>query len=242
LESDTQLLATWSFGKSQTEPWQAADVWSDDYKYVGHFDAEGAALSDVEAKDFNDFAEGFTIALWAKIEPSERHQRLAAFSSMSSSHVFCIDYAANGEDALSLGMEGYGFYLTPMGGTTGGFDAALGASAFAQKSVIARNGGEGYHHYAWTSDGKYFKTYFDGQLVSSQLLPMTLGSGIVGDRRMGASFGGSGEFAFGGLVDEVRVVKKARSARFIAAHCENMAGNMVTLGDVVRPGLEILVK
>ena len=224
LKENLELTATWSLGGTAEAAWPNEEVWNGDYKCVRHF-AQGDAGSS-EAKDFNDFADGFTISLWAKANGSTP-LRLASFSQ--NAYSINVDYAAN--NSISLGLNG--FYLTPKSGTEGGFNATLGVEALAEKSAIACRDND-LHHYAWTSDGRWFKKYFDGVLVSSEYLPMTLGSSNPGVRKMVA--------AFGATVDEVRVSRKARSAAWIAAHFANMSGSMVTLGEVVRPGLKITVR
>jgi hypothetical protein len=229
LDADKTLQATWQSGVN-IEAWPKAEVWKNNYKCAYHFDENGAAKIGLAADDFNDFADGFTVSVWADVG-SCATKKLAAFSA--SSYSFDINYTAEEQNVISLGLTG--FYLTPKSGSAGGFSADLGAAAFAEFSSIACGESQGVHHYVWISDGHWFKKYRDGELVSSMFVPMTLGSGIPGVRRMTASFAN-------GSLAEVHVANKARSAAWIAAEYANKAGGMVTLGEVTRPGLTASVK
>ena len=57
-----------------------------------------------------------------------------------------------------------------------------------------------------------------------------------------ASFGGSAALRYSGVLDEVRVVGKPRSAAWIAAAYANQTGQMVEVGPTERPGVLILLK
>ena len=200
------------------------------------FAPSGVELSGGNAKDFNDFAEGFTFSLWAKLEAGG-YQRLASFSR--DSYAFTVNYGSNTVDAISLGLEG--FYLTPKSGEAGGFNATLGVNALVERSAISRPDAE-WHQYAWTSDGRWLSMYRDGVCVSQVLMPMTLGSDIPGVRRMTAAFGGPSSLRYSGLLDEVRVVGAPRSAGWIAAEYANLSGNMVEVGDTAKPGLQLIIR
>ncbi len=198
------------------------------------FSSGAGTVSGELPKAFNDFADGFTVSLWAKVS-ARGAQRLSSVGN--GGYAFTVDYDANADGCLTLGLSG--FNLTPSGGAV--FDSSVGTARFTELSAIPCEDGE-WHHYAWSSDGRWFRTYRDGVELAKSHLPMTPGSAIAAVRNMVASFGGDGATRFGGLIDEFRVESCPRSAAWIAAAHANQSGRMVSIAPTVREGLMMLFR
>ncbi len=126
--------------------------------------------------------------------------------------------ASNTEDIVST-FSTYGYLLKYQSGTLQGVVYRNGTSASASTNVSALTG---WHHVAFTFDGRYIRLYLDGVLKNTNnagaTYPIQYDSSSV--TTIGSNSLGTTEF-FNGEIDEVRFWSVARSAA-------QLSGNMNT--------------
>ena len=107
---------------------------------------------------------------------------------------------------------------------------------------------DGWHHYAYTYDGRRFASYLDGVQVTNLEFRAAFGVDPRDNREttehvsFGAAPSGNNKVA-GGALDEYRAEKVGRSADWIRACWQNQATRtFCTVGPVCGRGLVIIIR
>ncbi|MBO7689166.1 MAG: DUF2341 domain-containing protein, partial [Kiritimatiellae bacterium] len=260
LTAATELTIAWQ-GLDATGDLSAdGTVWGDAYMRVYHFasaaessiyqaSASAASFSNYAAaespaggglafvnqtalslanKRFFDFSEGLTLQLWAKFNTVTPVYIASAVGGQQLAFI----HGYNDLDSMEL------FSYNPR--PENGGDALRGYSRLPRPD-------NGWHHYAYTYDGRRFASYLDGVQVTNVPFRATFGVSPNDNREtaMTVSFGAapSGSTKMNGALDEYRAEKVGRSADWIRACWKNQATRtFCTVGPVCGRGLAIIFR
>ena len=194
-----------------------------------------AALS-LANKRYLDFAEGLTLQLWAKLADGTASYVASAIGTQQLAFI----YGLTGDEHNAMSLFSYAPRPTSDGG-----------GALRNYSRLP-SPDDGWHHYAYTYDGRRFASYLDGVQVTNLEFRAAFGASRDGTSdnsqetsmqvHFGAAPSGSSKVANGAL-DEYRAEKVGRSADWIRACWKNQATRtFCTVGPVCGRGLAIIFR
>lgn len=263
LTSATELTISWQGFDATGDISAGGNVWNSDYLRVYHFASgressiyaahpfanDWAASTEAESPSGNgrrfdgqgtlrlanarflDFAEGMTLQTWAKIENTD--STYLALAGGVGQLGFISGFKG---DAIEL----FAYEPSPTPSRYAQQEALRGFSRIPRPD-------DGWHHYAYTYNGREFASYLDGERMTNVAFHAAFGSS-PGDNRdvdltchLGAS--PSGAHNLTGALDEFRVEKTGRSADWIRACWKNQSdSSFCVVGPVCNRGLVFVIR
>ena len=261
LTAATELTIAWQGLDATGDLSAGGTVWGDEYMRVYHFastaessiyQANSSSLANYSAaespagpglafdnqaalglsgKRFYDFAGGMTLQLWAKLADGNQSYVASAVGSQQLAFIYGLNSADRGV------MELYAYNPRPNNG-----------GDVLRNYARLRRPDDGWHHYAYTYDGRRFASYLDGVQVTNMEFRAAFGVDPRDNREtteqvfFGAAPSGGSKVADGAL-DEYRAEKVGRSADWIRACWKNQATRtFCTVGPVCGRGLTIIFR
>ena len=261
LTAATELTIAWQGLDATGDLSAGGTVWGDEYMRVYHFASTnessiyqanapsfanysaaespagpGLAFNNqtalrLDAKRFYDFAGGLTLQLWAKLADGNQSYVASAVGSQQLAFIYGLNSADRGV------MELYAYNPRPNHG-----------GDVLRNYARLRRPDDGWHHYAYTYDGRRFASYLDGVQVTNLEFRATFGVDPRDNREttehvsFGAAPSGNNKVVDGAL-DEYRAEKVGRSADWIRACWQNQATRtFCTVGPVCGRGLAIIIR
>ena len=261
LTAATELTIAWQGLDATGDLSAGGTVWGDEYMRVYHFastaessiyQANSSSLANYSAaespagpglafdnqaalglsgKRFYDFAGGMTLQLWAKLADGNQSYVASAVGSQQLAFIYGLNSADRGV------MELYAYNPRPNNG-----------GDVLRNYARLRRPDDGWHHYAYTYDGRRFASYLDGVQVTNLEFRAAFGVDPRDNREtteqvfFGAAPSGGSKVADGAL-DEYRAEKVGRSADWIRACWKNQATRtFCTVGPVCGRGLTIIFR
>ena len=268
LTAATELAIAWQGLDATGDLSAGGTVWGDEYMRVYHFasanessiyqaNASASAFANystaespagtgraftnqsalgLEGKRFFDFAGGMTLQLWARLADDTRAYVASAIGRQQLAFI----YGYVDEEAKTMVLYSNSARPAPED-----VNAVRGYSRLSPPD-------DGWHHYAYTFDGRRFASYLDGVQVTNVEFRAAFGVSRNNDSDenrettmnvyFGAAPSGSTKVADGAL-DEYRAEKVGRSADWIRACWKNQATRtFCTVGPVCGRGLSIIIR